>query len=101
MKRLKTTGQLYDPEAEYCDEERELRRYLARQERLLGPTHLDLAPDLYRLGILCFKLDKYAAAEALLLRALEIQQNSSGPADPDVRDSTIAREFLQLLKINA
>jgi tetratricopeptide (TPR) repeat protein len=101
MNRLKTTGQLYDPNAEYSDEERDLRRDLARRERLLGPTHPDLVPDLYRLGILCFKLDKYAESEALLLRALEIQQNNSGPADADVYDSTIARELLQLLKLDS
>lgn len=100
MNRLKTTGQLHDPEAEYSDEERDLRRDLARQERLLGPTHADLAPDLYRLGILWFKLDRYAEAEALLLRALEIQQSNSGLTDPDVYDSTIGKELLQLLKIN-
>jgi tetratricopeptide (TPR) repeat protein len=49
-----------------------------------GPDHLDVATNLNNLALLYYCEAKYAEAEPLYKRALEIRETNLGPDDPAV-----------------
>jgi tetratricopeptide (TPR) repeat protein len=60
---------------------------LAIRERVLGPSHLDVASTLTSLAELYAVNDDYAAAAPLLERALSIREAALGPNQPQVAES--------------
>jgi hypothetical protein len=71
-------GNLYRDEGRLGEIEPILERWLALQERILGPRHLALAQTLIELGRIHEEEKEYSEAEPLFERALEIQQENLG-----------------------
>jgi tetratricopeptide (TPR) repeat protein len=57
---------------------------LKATEEKLGPDHLNVAASLNNLALLYYCENKYAAAEPLYKRALQIREKNLGPDDPAV-----------------
>lgn len=74
------------------------QRALPIREQALGPTHPDVAQSLNNLGVLYRNLEKYAEAELLLGRAINIYEEVLGTGHPT---SQMVREtYEELLKMN-
>jgi CHAT domain-containing protein/Tfp pilus assembly protein PilF len=71
-----------------------IERALAIRERILEPSHRDVATALNNVAIIYRKKGEYAKAEPLFQRALAIFERSLGPEDPSVADTL---DFLALL----
>jgi tetratricopeptide (TPR) repeat protein len=63
----------------YAESESLLARALAMRERILGPSHVDVADTLCGLATVYSEQGRYAEAEPLHVRALEIMENAVGP----------------------
>ncbi len=74
----------YKLERRSDEAERLFRKSLAARERLLGPTHHDVAMALNNLGVLLSERNRSTEAQPLLERAVVIWESSGGPAHPQV-----------------
>jgi tetratricopeptide (TPR) repeat protein len=82
-------------EKRYADAERLLKQAVAEAERL-GPDRSELAWSLDCLGLLYMIRDRDAEADALLTRALQVEEKASGPESGEVAESL---EHLAMVRI--
>ena len=54
------------------------------QERAVGPSDVKLAPNLDKLALLLFRMERFPEAEVLYRRSLAIWEPSMGPTNPDL-----------------
>ncbi len=79
---LDTLARYYQSEKKYAEAERFIQRVLALDEKILGPTHPNVAASLNNLAEIRRILGKYEEALPLYERALAIWQEALGPEDP-------------------
>jgi tetratricopeptide (TPR) repeat protein len=71
---LNQTGSYLNERAQYVEAETLMEHAVAINERILGPSHLDLATNYNNLALLYHDQGKYELSEALLQRALAIRE---------------------------
>ncbi len=84
---LNQTGYYLRTRARYEEAGPLLKRALAINERLLGPTHINTATSLNNLAGLYWYQGRLDEAEPLYQRALKIRKRALGPEHPDTASS--------------
>ncbi len=84
---LSDLGVFYYRAGKYARAEKLHKRALAIRERVLGPTHADVARSLTNLAALYYAQGRYVATEPLLKRALGIVEELRGPEHAEFADA--------------
>ena len=81
---LHRLGLVYKMQGNYAEAEASYLRALAIREKILGPTHTDVASTLNNLAALYETQGNFTKAEPLYQRALAIRETTFGPNHYDV-----------------
>jgi tetratricopeptide (TPR) repeat protein len=83
-----TMGNTYMELVQYPEAQREIERALGLRRLVLGEEHLDTLTAISELGVLYQGQGKYAEAETLFIKALEVRRRVLGP-DPNTTRSMV------------
>jgi tetratricopeptide (TPR) repeat protein len=82
--RLELLADFYESQGKYHEAEQICHRLIELKESALGFESLEIAIDLYNLGLLAYAQDKCEQAEQYLTRCLNIEESNLGPNHPDI-----------------